>query len=305
MASQAIDWTTRELLAWMTRHFESKGLEAPRIVAEMLLANVLGCERMRLYMEVDRQATDRERETLRALVVRASAHEPVQYLVGRASFFAREFEVDPSTMIPQPSTEDLVSIVLDWWREHPPDREPGRLVADVGTGSGCIAVSLALHEPRARIVATDIVPAALALARRNAARLGGGDRITFIEGFLLEPLRAHAPPGGAGGFDCICSNPPYVSDVEWEGGQVERSVKEHVPASALRGGPDGLDLIRPLVAGAPALLRPGGLLAVEIGCAQGEAVLDLAAAAGDLANARVLPDCEGHPRVLLAERGRA
>ena len=233
---QAIDWTTRDLLGWMKTRFESQGLEAPRIVAEMLLASVLGCDRMRLYMEADRRATEGEREALRRLVVRASAHEPVQYLVGRASFFAREFEVDPSTMIPQPSTEDLVSAVIDWWRQHLTDDGWGPLVADVGTGSGCIAVSLALKDPRVRVVATDVVPAALALARRNAERLGAADRITFAEGSLLEPLREHlsgaSPDDSPRAFDCVCSNPPYISDREWEGGQVERSVQEYVPASA-------------------------------------------------------------------------
>ncbi|MCP3903157.1 MAG: peptide chain release factor N(5)-glutamine methyltransferase [Planctomycetes bacterium] len=289
-------WTTRRLLAWMTERFTQRDLDAPRIVAEMLLAHVLGCERLRLYMEADRPASREELSTLRALVVRADAHEPVQYLVGRASFFTRDLIVDDSTLIPQPCTEDLVEAVLAWHRGREIDG-PVR-IADIGTGSGCIAISLAAQLPDATILATDVVPAALELAERNAKAAGVEGRIELVAGPGLEPLLA------AGGvFDVICSNPPYISDAEWDGGQVQRAVRDFVPASALRGGPDGLDIIRPILAGAGAVLAPGGLLAMEIGHAQRDAVLALAGAAGGLGEARVEKDHEGYWRVLLAQQG--
>lgn len=289
-------WTTRRLLRWMTGRFEAKGVDAPRVVAEMLLAHVLGCERMRLYMEADRPAAPAELAALRDLVVRAQGHVPVQYLTGLASFFGRELSVDRSTMIPQPCTEDLVQAVLDWLSDH---GVSAPLIADVGTGSGCIAISLALALPSARVVATDVAPEPLDLARRNAERFGVADRVELVEGSLLEPLRGRAD---ADRFDVLCSNPPYISDHEWDRGQVQRAVREHVPPRALRGGPDGLDHVRPLIEGAGALLKTPGLLAIEIAGGQREAALDLAERAGGLERATVRKDCEGFWRVLLAER---
>jgi release factor glutamine methyltransferase len=307
-------WTTRRLLDWMAGHFQSRKIDESRVVAEMLLCHVLGCERMRLYMEVDRPASPEELAALRELVRRAAEHEPVHYLVGRRGFFGREFLVDHSTLIPQPCTEELVSRVVRWCAdrraeiEGPGDEAAGEeadaappwspLIADIGTGTGCIAVSLALHVPHARLMATDIVTEALALAGRNAARFDIADRIEFIEGSLLEPLHAR---GDGERFDVICSNPPYIPDHEWESGQVDEGVREYVAATALRGGPDGLEHIRPLIAGAGALLKPGGLLALEIADCQRDAVLDISASAG-LVGADVHRDLEGHWRIFMATK---
>ena len=269
------------------------------------------CERARLRSHATLHGSgpprDRRgaREARRALVVRASAHEPVQYLVGRASFFAREFEVDPSTMIPQPSTEDLVSAVIDWWRQHLTDDGWGPLVADVGTGSGCIAVSLALKDPRPRRrhrrgprgsrprpaqrratggrrphhVRRGLVARAAARAPEwgFAGRFAAGVRLRLLEPALHLRPRVGGRPGRAIG-----------AGVRSRERASRRSRRARLPPSAHRGG--------------AALLRPGGLLALEIGFAQQEAVMELAAATGDLENARVLADHEGHPRVLLAER---
>ena len=290
---QKQEWTTRRLLAWMTERFTEREVDAPRIVAEMLLAHVLGCERLRLYMEVDRPASGEELATLRALVKRADDHEPVQYLVGRAGFFSHELVVDESTMIPQPCTEDLVEAVLAWRRE--PGREGPVRIADIGTGSGCIAIALARQLTDATVLATDVVPAALDLARRNVKTVGLDDRIEFVAGPGLDPLVA---VGGT--FDVICSNPPYISDGEWDGGQVQRAVRDFVPETALRGGVDGLDVIRAIITGAGALLTPGGLLAVEIGHGQRDAVLELAGAADGLREPRVIKDHEGYWRILVA-----
>jgi release factor glutamine methyltransferase len=279
----------------MADFFESKSVDSPRVVAEMLLAQVLGCERMRLYMESDRPAAQEELTILRGLVQRAGAHEPVQHLVGHAWFFSRRFEVDRSTLIPRPSTEALVEHVLQWLRVAPGHAAP--MIADIGTGTGCIAVSLAAQAPEARIVATDIVPAALALAARNAAVHGVAERIDFRLGAGVEPLlRTPATER----FDVICANPPYISDAEWV--DVPANVKGYEPPSALRGGSDGLDVIRPLLAQAPELLKPGGRLVIEIASSQREAALRLAQGNAGLADPMVLKDSEGLWRVLIAQR---
>jgi release factor glutamine methyltransferase len=235
---------------------------------------------------------------LRGLVERAARHEPVQYLVGSAWFFSRQYKVNRSTLIPRPSTETLVEHVLQWLRLHPGHAAP--LIADIGTGTGCIAISLAAQVDDAHVMASDIVPEALELARLNADVHRVSDRIEFLSGGGLEPL-VQARPGAV--FDVIASNPPYVSDAEWEGeGGVARNVKDFEPASALRGGPDGLDVIGPLIADAALRLKPGGLLAIEIGHAQRDAVVARPSATGVLENPSVLKDHEGLWRVLTAQR---
>lgn len=328
-------WTTRRLLAWMGGHFESRGLDSPRLVAEMLLAHVLGCDRMRLYMEADRPAGPGELATLRALVARAASHEPVQYLIGKARFYGREFAITPAVFIPQPCTEEIISLIGQW--HGPRGAGPGEdedaageesvgempLIADIGTGSGCIAISLALQLPGARILATDIDPAALEVATANAERFGVAGRIDFVAGSLLEPVEAWlagqsggmsggeasdagwASSGGgaaSGGLDVICSNPPYIPDHEWDGGQVQEAVRRYIPQRALRGGRDGLDCIHPLIAGAGSLLKVGGRLVLEIAHCQRDAVLQRTDRARSLGHAEVRKDDEGLWRILVAER---
>lgn len=313
-------WTTRRLLAWVTDHFKKKEIDSPRLVAELLLGHVLKCERMRLYMEADRQASDAERETLRELVGRASKHEPVQYLVGEGWFFSRPYYVNKSTLIPRPSTETVVEQVLGWCRRRKEDGRPRETasvsdefmnksggavsmevlkIADVGTGTGCIAISLAAQLPNGKILASDVSAEALELAKRNASRHKVDARIEFRQGDLLEPVRLWLKENNTQ-LDVLCSNPPYIPDAQWN--DVPPNVKDHEPASALRGGADGLDYIKPLIAGAWELLRSGGLLALEIANVHGEAVMKLVEKTGVFGKARVVKDHEGHDRVLLAER---
>jgi len=291
-------WTTKRLLKWMADHFRLKGIDSPRVVGEMLLSDVLRCERMRLYMESDRPASSAELAQLRELVARAAKHEPVQYLVGHGWFFGRQFAVNRSTLIPRPCTETLVEHVLHWHRVHPGHAAP--FIADVGTGTGCIAISLAAQIPEARVVATDVAPGALELARSNANTHNVLDRLEFRLGSGAAPISHESPVPGER-FNVICSNPPYIPDHEWEQ-HVDRNVKDHEPASALRGGVDGLDVIRPLISGAAPLLKAGGLLAIEIADCQRDAVTELAGSTGQLTNISVLKDHEGLWRVLTAER---
>jgi release factor glutamine methyltransferase len=288
-------WTTRRLLEWMTQYFAARGVDTPRVVAEMLLSHVIGCDRLRLYMEVDRPAQPLELSSLHELVARAGRHEPVQYLVGHAWFFGRKFAVDSSVFIPRPCTETLVEHVIQWLRAVPGHARP--VIADVGTGSGCVGVSLALALAEAHVVATDVAEEALAVARANADRHGVADRVEFRSGAGLCPLQND--PGGRR-YDVVCSNPPYISDDEWP--QVAPNVRDYEPARALRGGRDGLDEIRPIIAGAGELLGQGGRLVIEIADRQRDAVVALVEETALLANPVVLKDHEGLWRVLVAER---
>lgn len=328
---QAEQWTTRRLLAWMGEAFAKKGLDSPRLCAEMLMAGITGTDRLKLYTDPDRPASDEELARLRGLVKRALQHEPIQYLVGEAWFFGLPFAVDKRVLVPRPSTETIVETVLQDARARhgagvlagaerkglanaralvrasgeededgaaaDPAAGPELRIADVCTGSGCIAVALAKHLPTARIVATDLSADALEVARANAERHGIDGRLTFAQGDLLAPLREHAAEGS---LAYLVSNPPYIPDDEWA--DVEPNVKNHEPTMALRAGRDGLDLIRPLVEQAPPLLAAGGLLLIEHAASHAEAVRTLAERHPLLTNARTLKDIEGHPRVLAAER---
>ena len=284
-------WTTRRLLDWTSRYLQSKEVDSPRLAAEMLLAHVLEMPRINLYMDPDRPATPLERAAYRELVEKAAAHAPVQYLVGSAHFYSLSFAVDEHTLIPRPCTETLVEHVITHARRTPGFRDSA--IADIGTGSGAIAIALAKNLPGSTVVATDISPGALDLARRNAQTHGVADRIDFRQGPFFEPL-------GASRFNYILSNPPYIPDHEWDA--VPPNVKDHEPPTALRAGADGLDVLRPLIADAHTYLNRPGQIVFEIAACNKQPVLDLAAANTHLTNPHILPDHENHPRFLLADR---
>ncbi len=285
------NWTTRSLLSWTTDYLTRKGIDAPRLSADMLLSHVLRVPRLQLYMDPERPASPLERAAFRDLVEKAVAHHPVQYLVGEAHFFSLALTVDPRVLIPRPSTETLVEHIIQHVKRTPGFAQP--LIADVCTGSGAIAIALAKNLPAAHLIATDISDEALELAKLNATRIGVADRIEFRHGSLYAPLTGPR-------LHFIVTNPPYISDAEWLA--VEPNVKDYEPAMALRGGADGLDLIRPLIAGAAEWLEPRGQLVMEIAASQKDPVLRLAGEAEGLTNARVLPDHESLPRMLVADR---
>ncbi len=283
-------WTTRRLLQWTAQHFERKGLDAPRLSAEMLLAHVLSVARLKLYMDPDRPASELERAAFRDLVERALSHEPVDYLVGQAPFFSMMLRVTPAVLIPRPSTETAVEHVIQHARRTPGFARP--VIADVGTGSGAIAIALAKHIDGAQVIATDISADALDVAKHNAAAHQVEDRITFRAGDLLEPLKGER-------LHYLVSNPPYIPDDEWDA--VAPNVRDHEPTAALRGGADGLDYVRPLIDGAPALLQDPGQLVLEIAASRKADVLRLAGENPSLTNAHVLADHEALPRILVAD----
>lgn len=284
----------------MNDAFTRSQLDSPRLFAELLMAHVLGCDRLKLYMDADRAATPLERSTLRDLVARALRHEPVQYLVGEAWFFGLPLHVDARVLIPRPSTETIVEQVLQHTRAEPGfggKSGEGVCFADSCTGSGCIAVALLKNLPEARGLATDVSPDALEVAARNASRHAVAERLELLRGNLLEPLIDH--PAGRD-LHYLVANPPYIPDAEWDA--VAPNVKDHEPHAALRGGSTGLDFVRPIVERAAERLRPAGLLLVEIASATAPAVLDLAGSQPGLEHPRIEKDCDGLPRVLVARR---
>ena len=299
-------WTTRRLLAWMSDAFEEKGLDSPRLSAELLLAHVIGCDRLRLYMDADRPANPLERENLRDLVARALRHEPVQYLVGEGWFFGLPMHVDRRVLIPRPASETIVEHVLQHARAEPGFGGPtgdGVVIADICTGSGCIAIALAKRLPKAHVIATDISAEALEVAAMNAERHGVADRVEPLEGDLLDPLLEHPATRGRGSLHYLVSNPPYIPDDEWEA--VAPNVKDYEPEQALRGGSDGLDLVRRVIEGSPGRVREGGLVLVEVADSRAEAARELMADQPGIADAVVLDDCDGLPRVVVGLCGRA
>lgn len=284
-------WTTRKLLEWLRGALKDKGVDDARLCAEMLVAHVIGCQRLRLYMEADRPASPEELARLRELAKRALGHEPVQYLVGEASFYGISLKADKRALIPRPETQTLVDEAVNVIKGIE-DRAP--LIADVCTGSGCVAIAIAQQAPTASVHACDIDADALALAHENLQRTGVTGRVQRFEGNLLAALP------GDGVYDAIVANPPYIPDDEW--GDVAANVKDHEPTHALRGGADGLDFVRPIVAGAVERLRPGGLLAIEIASARAEEALGLIEADGRYSGGRIVRDFMGRPRVITAVR---
>ena len=282
-------WTVLDLLRWTTDHFASRGIDTPRLDAEVLLAYALECDRLSLYLEYEKPVEEPERAQFRELVQRrADERIPVALLTGTREFWSLSFEVTPDVLVPRPETETLVTAAL----ERLPDAEAELRVLDVGTGSGAVALALASERPKARVVATDISAAALAVAGRNAERLGLADRVVFAEGDLFEPLAGER-------FDLVISNPPYIGR-----GEAESLAPElrHEPESALYAGADGLEVLRRLVAEASDHLEAGGVLALEIDPRQAPALLQLCTDAG-LRDVRVHRDLAGRERAVSALAG--
>ncbi len=282
-----VDWTIGRLLDWTAQHLAKKGCESPRLDAEVLLASALGCRRIDLYTRYDETAGDEPRQRFRALVRRRLEGCPVAYLVGRKEFFALEFEVDPSVLIPRPESELVVVECLRLAK----DMERPR-VLDVGTGSGNLAVAVACRQPRAAVTAVDVSSEALALARRNATKHGVAERIRFLRGDLFAPI----PTGER--FDLILSNPPYIAREDLS--SLPAGVRDYEPHLALDGGAGGYAVLDSLLSEARAFLAPGGYLIVEIGTPQEMPVRERIAGHLEYELAPTIFDSSGHPRVLCA-----
>tara|TARA_B100000676_G_scaffold164890_1_gene162169 strand:+ start:1201 stop:2169 length:969 start_codon:yes stop_codon:yes gene_type:complete len=286
--SDSDPWTLLRLILWSSEYLEGKGLSSGRLDAEYLLAHVLGTGRLQLYMDFERPLEQEELNQFRPLLKRRASREPLQYILGCQPFRELELIVRPGVLIPRPETEQLVDEVLDWFLSEGVDR-PTAL--DVGTGSGAIALSLAA-ESGAKVVATDISSVALDLARSNAEAAGLEALVEFREGSIFEPIPATAR------FDAIVSNPPYVREKDEP--LLEPEVLDWEPREALFSGKDGLDVIRDLVAGAFQYLRPGGLLALEVGLGQAREVALLLEDSGYYASVKIKRDHATLERFVIA-----
>ena len=286
--SDSDPWTLLRLILWSSEYLEGKGLSSGRLDAEYLLAHVLGTGRLQLYMDFERPLKQEELNQFRPLLKRRASREPLQYILGCQPFRELELIVRPGVLIPRPETEQLVDEVLDRFLREEVDR-PTAL--DVGTGSGAIALSLAA-ESGAKVVATDISSVALDLARSNAEAAGLEALVEFREGSIFEPIPATAR------FDAIVSNPPYVREKDEP--LLEPEVLDWEPREALFSGNDGLDVIRDLVAGAFQYLRPGGLLALEVGLGQAREVALLLEDSGYYAAVKIKRDHAALERFVIA-----
>ena len=306
-------WTTRKLLAGMGDAVTKAEPGSPRLCAEMLVSHVIGCERLKLYIEPDRPAAPLEKQSLRELTARALKGEPVQYLVGQGWFFSMPFYVDERVLIPRPASATIVEEVLQHARVTPgfgagEGERFGRgvLLADICTGSGCIGIALARNMPGVHVIATDISKDAIAVATKNAQQHEVIERMDLLCGNLLEPLDVHPVARLEHSLHYLVANPPYIPDDEWDSADeetgVQTSVKDFEPTIALRGGTDGLDFVRPILEEGTKYLMPGGLLLVEVAASRAEAARELAEKNPDLERVRILKDYEGLARTIVAQR---
>ncbi|MGB0591296.1 MAG: peptide chain release factor N(5)-glutamine methyltransferase [Myxococcota bacterium] len=258
-------WTVLRTLQWTTEYFRSKGMDSPRLDAELLLTHVLEIARIQLYVQYERPMVAEERAQYRDLVRRRGGGEPVAYILGEREFWSLTFEVCPGVLVPRPDTETLVQRALDIASELSPEGDPALRIAEVGTGTGCIAVSLAHERPDAQVWAGDVADIPLQLAPRNAARAGVAERVHVHRSDGLDLLHREA---GGRPFELIVSNPPYLRDDEFAG--LMTDVRDYEPRRALTAGADGLEVIRPLLvsAGRPGVLTKNGAVLIEIGSSE-------------------------------------
>jgi release factor glutamine methyltransferase len=286
----AQSWTILEVVRWTTLRFERQGIETARLDAELLATRAFARSRVELYTHFDQPLAEAELAAYRALVRRRIVGEPVAYILGHKEFWSIDLEVDARVLVPRPDTETLVEQALEILAKRGPAAPPAR-VADIGTGSGALALALKSERPDDQVFAVELCEGALAVARANAERLGLP--VTLVAGDLVEPLAGVEP------LDLVVSNPPYIPTLE-----IDRLAPEvrREPRLALDGGADGLAVVRRLAQGARAVLAAGGWLALEIGAGQADPATAILREAGylSLGSRR---DLAGTPRVIFGQRG--
>ena len=295
-------WTVRRVLEWTTGHLKKHGSDTPRLDAEILLSHARGCQRIQLYTAYDEPLADAVRATMRDLVQRRSQAEPVAYLVGHREFFSLNFRVTRDVLIPRPDTETLVIEIIEGVKTLTAARVAAGQTAgavrvlELCTGSGCVAIAVAKNCQAAKlnvnVVATDISPAALSIARENSATHQTDDRIAFIEGDLFAPLAGEAK------FDIIAGNPPYISSAEID--TLDAEVAKHEPRLALDGGATGLSIFERLIAATPKHAAPGALFLMEMSSEQAEPLQQRLTAHGGYADVCVRKDLAGRARIIKA-----
>ncbi|MBW2038385.1 MAG: peptide chain release factor N(5)-glutamine methyltransferase [Deltaproteobacteria bacterium] len=281
-------WTVLKVLEWTTEYFREKGMEKPRLEAEVLLAHLLGVDRVGLYLNYDKPLKEEERRVYREMIQRRTAWEPIAYILGYNEFWSLRFKVSPECLIPRPETEHLVEEVLRIGGQlQPPLR-----VLEIGTGCGAVAIVLAKELKETQIVATDISAHALSLAQENAQAHGVGERIRFVQKDLFPCVGTP--------FCLIVSNPPYIPTDEIL--QLAPDVRDYEPLNALDGGEDGLRFFREIAQGAPGFLIEGGWLLLEMGKGQAQKVTDILEGE-KFTHIELVPDYAGIKRVVRAQRG--
>jgi len=278
-------WTVRSLLAWAREWLAKKGVDSPRLDAELLLAHALGCDRVRLYVDVDKPLTDEELQKFKPLIQRRGAREPVAYILSTKEFYGRPFFVEPGVFIPRPETELLVQLALE--------AQPARAL-DLCCGAGPVGVTLAAERPGASVDLVELDHLSAECARRNAAQHAPG-RARVFEGDLFAALPAPAT------YDAVVANPPYLPTAERPA--IMPDVVDHEPHLALFAGEDGLSVIRRIVGGLAAWLKPDGFFATEIDPPQSAAVRELLQAAG-FRDIKVVRDLQGQDRHVTGRHGR-
>ncbi|MEI7699867.1 MAG: peptide chain release factor N(5)-glutamine methyltransferase [Planctomycetia bacterium] len=285
--SNAEGWTVQRILEWTAGFLKQKGVESPRLEAELLLAFARKCARIRLYTDFTELLSEEQRTVMRELVQRRAKREPLAYLVGTKEFYGRGFDVGPGVLIPRPETETLVDVCL----ERIPTAASLHIL-EVGFGSGCISITIARQRPLCRLTATDISAAAMAVASGNVQKLEVADRVLLKAGDCLEPLLNTQER-----FDGLVSNPPYIRDDERDSLQPE--ISAHEPSEALFAGLDGLDVVRKIIRQAPLVLRPGAFLALELDPSQCSEVAGMLSEGG-FTGARIHQDMAGLDRIVEA-----
>ena len=298
---------TRDLLKQGITRLEFASVPSAALAAELLLIHSLGRDRTWLYTHPEHPLDSAMVEKYFAFIARRAVGEPTQYIIGKQEFWGLEFEVTPAVLIPRPETEHIIEVAID--RIGTARRTEELRIADVGTGSGCIAVALAKEFPKAQITATDISPAALEVAKRNAIRHNVADRIEFAEADLLQsavhqsqtshsPLDTSHSVSSQSLLHLIVSNPPYIADSEAP--TLQREVREHEPRIALFAGPTGLEIYARLIEQAESQLAPEGLLILELGFGAAERVRQMIEACRPWRDIAITNDLAGIPRVLAA-----
>ena len=280
-------WRVLDLIQWTTEYFKRYDIPSPRLDAELLLSHVLGTSRLELYLRFEMPVFPEHLAAFRELIKKRAAYAPVSYLTSRKEFFSLEFYVDSRVLIPRPETEVLVENVLQ------AQEAPCQLI-DIGTGSGAIAISLAVNRPEWEVLATDVSADVLEVAQKNAVTHKCAERLTFLQGSLFEPLETLPDPR----FDWIVSNPPYVSTTEYP--SLPPDVRGHEPEAALLAGADGLDVIVGILEGAPRFLKPSGRVGLEIGHNHSHHVQELVQSNSAYSGCQVIKDYSGIERVVIA-----
>jgi release factor glutamine methyltransferase len=287
------NWTIQKLLNWVTQHFTDKGIDSPRLSAELLLSHVLSMKRIELYTQFDKPVGKEYLDKLHALVKRAGQNEPVAYLIGKTEFYSLELNVTSDCLIPRPETELLVERAIEFLRT----RAGTQFVCDLCTGCGCIAVAIAKNFPHISIIATDISDSALSMAARNIEAHQLSNRIKLLCGDLFDPVM---PQLDVDKFDLIVCNPPYVSTAEYE--KLAKNVKDYEPKLALFAGVDGLDIYRRIAEKVGQFLKSDAALMLEIGYAQGQAIRELLEQTGHFNEITIEKDFHNNDRIATARK---